>query len=76
MIGWNPSTLSWLAIIIDLRKGVISLVPEKGRGYEGHLLNYTILRGIWFTSVNSLLYNFITFCIHKVKDFIQNHLDL
>ena len=33
----------------------LELRKWKGKGYEGHLLNYTILRGICFSSVKSLL---------------------
>ena len=45
MIGGNSSTLSLLAEIIEIRKR---------EGYEGYLLNYTILSGICLSNVKSL----------------------
>ena len=68
-ISGNPYTLSWLAEIIELRKGLIIWVAEEGGVYEGHLLNHTILRSICFSSVRSLFLNIDIMIINEDKKY-------
>ena len=39
-LAGSPSTLSWLAEILELRKGLISLVANREDGYERNLLHF------------------------------------
>ena len=54
-VGWHSSTLSWLAEIIELRKGLLFEFNWREGWWKGDLLNYTILRDISFSSVKSVL---------------------
>ena len=44
-----------MAELIELRKGLIIWVWYKGRGFETHLLNFTMLHGICFSNIKSLV---------------------